>query len=506
TLAYEGGPIMSSARWIEVVWGSGFTTENAGLPEYVASYLADDAADSGKTTNVFAIDAQYSTSSQVLAYNQSFAGSVELTPAKCAGASACSLEESEIETELAAQIADGKLPAPTGDGMSTAYVVLLPKSITVTDHNASQSGVSWCSEHGSETLSGGSRMIFAMVPDLGSSGGCGTLVNSNDNVILSLSHQQNEMLTDPLVAQNELAWYDGNIGDSPGYGEIGDICVTAGADYGEETIGAHKWFVQNEWSNADNKCEASTKEFSPPTADFTATASANTASLSATGASSNHLGASHPAAIASYSWDFGDGQSGSGSTPSHTYAAAGTYTVSMTATDTLGFTAHATHQVTVSAPPSTGGGTTSGSGSTSGGSTGTGGSPAPAITSSGGSSTKLAGSTVLVLLASSVTCPQGSFPCIVKLIATARVPAKHRAHTRRPKLQTARVGTATIVVSAGTIQHLTLKLNGNGAKLLRKIGRLTVTVMVTVSYGSQTVTSTPTLTLTAPKAKHKRHR
>jgi hypothetical protein len=62
------------------------------------------------------------------------------------------------------------------------------------------------------------------------------------------------------------------------------------------------------------------------------------------------------------------------------------------------------------------------------------------------------------------------------------------------------------VVSAGTIQHLTLKLNGNGAKLLRKLGRLTVTVMVTVSYGSQTVTSTPTLTLTAPKAKHKRHR
>ena len=64
TLSYKGGQVMSSARWVEVVWGEGFATENASLPGYVASYLTDDAADSGKTTNVFAIDAQYSTVGQ----------------------------------------------------------------------------------------------------------------------------------------------------------------------------------------------------------------------------------------------------------------------------------------------------------------------------------------------------------------------------------------------------------------------------------------------------------
>ncbi len=38
--------------------------------------------------------------------------------------------------------------------------------------------------------------------------------------------------------------------------------------------------------------------------------------------------------IESYAWDFGDGSTGTGATPSHTYAAADIYTVSLTVTDT----------------------------------------------------------------------------------------------------------------------------------------------------------------------------
>ncbi len=42
--------------------------------------------------------------------------------------------------------------------------------------------------------------------------------------------------------------------------------------------------------------------------------------------------------IASYSWDFGDGTSGSGSTPLHTYQSSGRYTVILTVTDDQGAT------------------------------------------------------------------------------------------------------------------------------------------------------------------------
>lgn len=55
--------------------------------------------------------------------------------------------------------------------------------------------------------------------------------------------------------------------------------------------------------------------------------------------------------IVGWRWSFGDGQSADGSTASRTYAADGTYPVTLTVTDDDGATATASTTVTVSAPP-----------------------------------------------------------------------------------------------------------------------------------------------------------
>ncbi|WP_109505942.1 PKD domain-containing protein [Nocardioides speluncae] len=79
-----------------------------------------------------------------------------------------------------------------------------------------------------------------------------------------------------------------------------------------------------------------------PIADFSWTRSATTVSFDGSGSSDPD------GTIASYSWDFGDGSpAGSGATPDHTYAADGTYDVTLTVTDNLGRTASQTLEVSV---------------------------------------------------------------------------------------------------------------------------------------------------------------
>ena len=82
----------------------------------------------------------------------------------------------------------------------------------------------------------------------------------------------------------------------------------------------------------------------PPTASFTSSCTDLGCSFDASGSSDGD------GSIASYAWTFGDGNTGSGQKPSHTYAAAGTYTVELTVTDNQGATATTTRSVTVTAP------------------------------------------------------------------------------------------------------------------------------------------------------------
>lgn len=101
--------------------------------------------------------------------------------------------------------------------------------------------------------------------------------------------------------------------------------TTAYLDWIEQKTG-----VKPDDSNTDNK----------PTARFTA--SVNELSVSFSNNSTDDNG------IASYAWSFGDGNQSNAASPSHQYAQAGSYTVTLTVTDTAGQQDSTAQSVTVS--------------------------------------------------------------------------------------------------------------------------------------------------------------
>lgn len=115
-----------------------------------------------------------------------------------------------------------------------------------------------------------------------------------------------------------------------------DTSVTAGTTY-YYVVSA----VDTGANQSDNSAEASATPLnSPPTAAFTY--NDNGLTVDFTDQSTDPDGT-----IVSWSWNFGDGNTSTSQNPTHTYAADGTYPVTLTVTDNLGATDNTSQNVTV---------------------------------------------------------------------------------------------------------------------------------------------------------------
>ena len=231
------------------------------------------------------------------------------------------------------------------------YVILSPKG-TNPDNYQGQ----YCAWHDYTAGSNGNMAYSNQPYNIDSGAGCGVgFVNSPgtlDGFTMTLGHEWHEMMSDQFPSGG---WSNHGSGTHAGQ-ENSDECawIAAGSTGGAANVSfaTGTFAEQASWSNDTNNC-AITHAIIPnggggnasPVANFSFTTSGDTATFTDSSTDSDGT-------IASHAWTFGDGGTSTATSPSHTYAADGTYSVTETVTDNLGATGSKTSSVTVS----TGGG------------------------------------------------------------------------------------------------------------------------------------------------------
>jgi hypothetical protein len=266
-LTWHNGPVMHTNTVYAIYWLPGYpSTSYAGMPSSGAlsanyeplmnRYFGDVAADSGRTTNVYWSDTQYTDSTGNAGYSSTLAGAIvdsnPFPPNGCNDSyTTVCLTDSQLQAEIQKVVGTSY---PTG--MSTEYFLFTPKNV------GSCSGSScafsyFCAYHSQIGTGGAGTILYANMPYAAwAPSACGSGQSPNgddaDSTINVTSHEHNETVTDPLGT----AWYDrrGN--------EDGDKCAwnfgsvlggPSGAEY-NQVINGHDYFMQQEWSNHSSGC------------------------------------------------------------------------------------------------------------------------------------------------------------------------------------------------------------------------------------------------------------
>jgi hypothetical protein len=254
-LTYFGGPVISNVHVVQVLWGNGSYAPqvSATTTPSIASFFSD-------ITNSTFMDmlSQYNTTisggtNQTIGHG-TFDGQFTIIPSVTGN----TIDDTQIQPELLAQINAGHLPAPVLDAagnVNTLYMIYFPPGITITQGGSSSCvGGGFCAYHGttSNTI-GGSHVLYGVHPDMQAGSGCAQGCGNSSvfgNYTSVSSHEFAEAVTDADVGiattfAAPLAWMDMN------NGEIGDIC---NAQQGTFVANGTSYTIQLEFSNSANNC------------------------------------------------------------------------------------------------------------------------------------------------------------------------------------------------------------------------------------------------------------
>jgi len=251
-LNYYGGRVISNVQVAVVFWTANvdFTTHNQikGFFSTINNSPYIDMLSEYNTVGLNGFLDGMPGSNQTIGRG-GVSGPFTITPF----VSGTTVDDSQIISELQAQITAGNLPPPATDGsgnVNTLYMVYFPLGYTITLQGSLSCQV-FCAYHG--TYSNNNLSIpYGVMPDLSAPGcrtGCGSGSTVFQNLTSVSSHELAESITDTEVGiaqsfNRPLAWYD-----VPNNMEIGDIC-----NHIHATLSGYT--VQEEWSNSRNACFA----------------------------------------------------------------------------------------------------------------------------------------------------------------------------------------------------------------------------------------------------------
>ena len=254
-LTWHGGSVMHTNTTYAIYWfpaGYPLSSQYSGT---INQYFQDLAADSGKQTNVYATDPQYTDSTGHASYDSTFGGWTQDTnsfPASgCSSGFSRCLTDVQLQTEISRVVSAHGWPRND----HTEYFLFTPSGVTSCfDSFSGQCAYTYfCAYHGYSTLATGGRIVYANEPwsvpncDEGQYPNGSGSINPADPTINTVSHEHNEAITDPYLN----AWYD-----DQGY-EDGDKCAWIfdgyQGPYGglyTNTIDTHNYWLQLEWDNS----------------------------------------------------------------------------------------------------------------------------------------------------------------------------------------------------------------------------------------------------------------
>jgi hypothetical protein len=253
---------MRTSTTYALYWVPSGQSVQTGYESAVDRYLSDVAAASGSQTNVYSVATQYYDSTGFIAYQSTFGGSyVDTNPFPTNGCSdgvdpVC-LTDQQLQDELQKVLTAKGWQA----GPDSLFLILTPQNVgTCFDSAPPPAGECttnfFCAYHSGFAGTNQQPILYAIEPYAAGITGChsGPSPNGNDAdaTINTISHEQNEAITDPWGN----AWLDSS-GD-----EIADICAwnfgsplgsTAKGQY-NQLINGHPYALQEDYSNDGSVC------------------------------------------------------------------------------------------------------------------------------------------------------------------------------------------------------------------------------------------------------------